>query len=144
MGRWKTTIVACWKYFLSVVITNIEFYYYRQNEESVMHTTSLARRLKSLFQVTEGLIKFSDQFVSSKTSVDLRSWWYVNILRLYSMAFTLLPNMKDSSYIVHKHYLDRFWRDCGQMIPESIQRCRNYYYKAEAGLKEYTDWRVSD
>ena len=30
------------------------------------------------------------------------------------------------------------------MIPESIQRCRNYYYKAEAGLKEYTDWRVSD
>ena len=127
-----------------MVITNIEFYYYRQNEESVMHTTSLARRLKSLFQVTEGLIKFSDQFVSSKTSVDLRSWWYVNILRLYSMAFTLLPNMKDSSYIVHKHYLDRFWRDCGQMIPESIQRCRNYYYKAEAGLKEYTDWRVSD
>lgn len=57
-----------------MVITNIEFYYYRQNEESVMHTTSLARRLKSLFQVTEGLIKFSDQFVSSKTSVDLRSW----------------------------------------------------------------------
>ena len=47
-----------------MVITNIEFYYYRQNEESVMHTTSLARRLKSLFQVTEGLIKFSDQFVS--------------------------------------------------------------------------------
>ena len=81
-----------------------------------MHTTSLARRLKSLFQVTEGLIKFSDQFVSSKTSVDLRSWWYVNILRLYSKAFTLLPNIKDSSYIVHKHYLDRFWRDCGQMI----------------------------
>ena len=77
-----------------MVITNIEFYYYRQNEESVMHTTSLARRLKSLFQVTEGLIKFSDQFVSSKTSVDLRSWWYVNILRLYSMAFTLLPNIK--------------------------------------------------
>ena len=35
-----------------MVITNIEFYYYRQNEESVMHTTSLARRLKSLFQVT--------------------------------------------------------------------------------------------
>ena len=30
------------------------------------------------------------------------------------------------------------------MIPESIPRCRNYYYKAEAGLKEYTDWRVSD
>ena len=127
-----------------MVITNIEFYYYRQNEESVMHTTSLARKLKSLFRVTEELIKFFDQFVSSKTSVDLRSWWYVNILRLYSKAFTLLPNIKDSSYIVHKHYLDRFWRDCGQMIPESIQRCRNYYYKAEAGLKEYTDWRVSD
>lgn len=127
-----------------MAITDIEFYYYRQNEESVMHTTSLARKLKSLFRVTEELIKFFDQFVSSETSDDLRSWWYVNIFRLYSMTFTLLSRLKDSSYIVHKHYLDRFWRDCGQMIPESIQRCRNYYYKAEAGLKEYTDWRVSD
>ena len=127
-----------------MVITNIEFYYYRQNEESVMHTTSLARRLKSLFQVTEGLMNFSDRFISPDTDNDLRSWWYVNTFRLYTLAFSLLPNVKDSSYILPKHHLDRFWRNCGQMIPESIQSCRNYYYKAEAGLKEYTDWRVSD
>lgn len=127
-----------------IVITNIEFYYYRQNEESVMHTTGLVRRLKSLFRVTDGLIKFSGQFDFSEKDVELKSWWYVNILRLYSMAFTLLPCVKDSSYIVSKHHLDLFWRDCGQMTPESIQRCRDYYCKAEAGLNEYTDWRMSD
>lgn len=127
-----------------MVITNIEFYYYRQNEESVMHTTSLERRLKSLFRVTDGLTKFIDGFVSSEVSDELRSWWSVNIFRLYSMTFTLLSNVKDSSYIVPKHHLDRFWRDCGLMVPGSIQRCRDYYRIAEAGLKEYTDWRMSD
>lgn len=36
-----------------MVITDIEFYYYRQSEDSVMHTTHLFRRLKSLFKVTD-------------------------------------------------------------------------------------------
>lgn len=127
-----------------MVITDMEFYYYRRNEESVMHTTSLFRRLKSLFWVTDGLIKFYDGFGFSVENTELKSWWYVNTFRLYCTAFILLPCVKDSSYFVPTHHLDRFWRECGQMVPDSIQRCRDYFREAETGLRKYTDWRMSD
>jgi glycosyltransferase involved in cell wall biosynthesis len=127
-----------------MVITDIEFYYYRQNEESVMHTTNLFHRLKSLFKVTDMLIHYSDRFDFSDEDKELKSCWYVNILRLYTMAFMLLSSVKDSSYILPEYHLDRFWRDCGQMIPESVQRCRDYYHIAEIGLKKYIYWRISD
>lgn len=127
-----------------MVITDIQFYYYRQSEDSVMHTTYLVRRLKSLFRVTEGLIRFSEVFDFSTENGELKSWWYVNIYRLYTRAFTSLSKMKDSSYFVPTHHLDRFWRECGQMVPDSIQRCRDYFREAETGLRKYTDWRMSD
>jgi glycosyltransferase involved in cell wall biosynthesis len=127
-----------------VLISDIEFYYYRQVEESVMHTTSLFRRLDSLFRVTDQLITFGYRFDFSEESRELKSWWYVNIFRLYSEAFTLLSKVKDSSYKVPTHHLDCFWRDCSQMIPDSLQRCREYYRNAEAGLKKYTNWCISD
>lgn len=127
-----------------MVITDIEFYYYRQSEDSVMHTTHLFRRLKSLFKVTDQLILFSEQPAFSTKNRELKSWWYVNIYRLYREAFSLLSKVRASSYNVPRHHLDRFWRDCGQMVPDCIQRCRDYYLIAEAGLKKYTDWRMSD
>ncbi|WP_455629030.1 hypothetical protein [Parabacteroides chinchillae] len=127
-----------------IIISDIGFYYYRQNVESVMHTTGLLRRLKSLFCVTDRLVKYADLYNFSEENRELTSWWYVNIFRLYSMAFRLLSQVKDSSYIVPKHHLDRFWRGCELMIPDSLQRCRDYYCNAEAGLKKYIDWRMSD
>jgi glycosyltransferase involved in cell wall biosynthesis len=127
-----------------MAITDIEFYYYRQSEESVMHTTNLFRRLDSLSRVTDRLIEFAAQPNFSKENEELKSWWHVNIFRLYSMYFTLLARVKDSLYTVPEHHLDYFWRDCRQMVPDSLQRCRDYYRVAEAELKKYTDWRISD
>lgn len=127
-----------------VLITDIEFYYYRQNETSIMHTANLYYRLKSLFRVTDLLIQYSDRFSFAEDNRELKSWWYVNIFRLYTMAFMLLSNVKDSSYILPQHYLDRFWRDCWQMIPEAVPVCKIYYRLAERELKKYVDWRISD
>jgi glycosyltransferase involved in cell wall biosynthesis len=127
-----------------IVISDIEVYYYRQHEESVMHTTNLFRQLDSLFRVTDRLIEFADRFDFSEENKELKSWWYVNIFRLYYTCFTMLSRVKDSSYILPKHHLDCFWRDCRQMVPDSLQRCRAYYRDAETGLKKYTDWRISD
>ncbi len=125
-----------------MVITGIGFYYYRQNEASVMHTTHLYRRLRSLFRVTEGLTSYAERLTFEDG--DLKSWWYVNLYRLYSWAFTYLGNIRDSSREVPAHRLDRFWRDCGWMSPEAVVRCRDYYRIAEEGLRAYTDWRMSD
>jgi Glycosyltransferases involved in cell wall biogenesis len=127
-----------------MVISDIAFYYYRQSEESVMHTTHLHRRLESLFRVTDKLIELTVLFDFSGEYGVLKNWWYVTVFRLYSKVFTLLGNVKDSSYTVPPHHLDRLWRDSRQMIPEAQQRCRSYYRDAEAGLKKYTDWLMSD
>lgn len=127
-----------------MVISDIAFYYYRQNEESVMHTTSLSRRLASLFKVTDRLMESANRFDFSGENEKLKNWWYVNVFRLYAMAFILLPNIKDSSYKIPKHHLDRFWQDCWQMIPDALQRCRDYHSNAGTGLRRYIDWVTSD
>ena len=119
-----------------MVITDIEFYYYRRNDTSVMHTTKIQKRLDSLFRVTDKLMEFEEQFDFSEENGELKDWWYVNIFRLYAMAFTLLPDLKDSSYELPKHYIDRLWNDCLQkMPPNAQQRCKDYYTVVKAGLK---------
>ena len=120
-----------------MVITNIDFYYYRQNEESVMHTTNLFHRLDSLFRVTNLLKEFADRFDHSEENEEIKNWWIVNLFKLYSITFTLLSRVKNSSYIVPKYHLEYFWRNCCQMIPDSLQICRYFYHKAETGLKKY-------
>lgn len=127
-----------------VVITDLEFYYYRQNENSVMHTTRLPLRLRSLFRVAEGLMEAAERWTFEGEEGVLKSWWYANAFRLYSWAFAYLAKVKDSSCPVPPFHIDRFWRNCGEMIPEAATRCREYYQKAEDHLKEYTDWRMSD
>lgn len=127
-----------------VVITDIDFYYYRQNETSVMHTTRQIRRLESLFRATEELMRLADRWSFNGVERELKSWWYVNAFRLYSWAFVYLSEIRDSSYVVPSYHLDRFWRDCVWMLPDTILRCREYAQRAEEHLRKYTDWRMSD
>lgn len=127
-----------------MVFADIDYYCYRQNESSVMHTTNLRQRLNSLFHVAGMLIAFADQFEFTGKDSALKSWMYANIFRLYSWAFAALPGMKDTSYVVPVYHLDRFWRECQEIMPEPAERCRKFFHIAEAGLKKYTDWRISE
>ena len=127
-----------------MIVTNIEFYFYRQQEESVMHTTNLFRRLNSLFRVTDKLFEFTDRFDFSGDDGELKNWLYVNNFKLYSITFKLASRLKDSSYVLPKHHLDCFWRDCQKMMPEPLKICRKYYQDAEKNYKIYTEWRISD
>ena len=127
-----------------LVVTDIEFYYYRQNKESVMFTTNLFRRLDSMFRVTGKLMEFADRFEFSGKDGELKNWWYVNTFWLYSRAFAMLRYVKNTSYSLPKHQLDRFWRDCWEMMPEPQRICRNFFNKAETDLKKYIEWCSSD
>ena len=119
-------------------ITNIDYYYYRQQERSVMRTTSTRRRLDSLFRVTGKLFEFADQFDFTEEDSELKSWMYVNIYRLYSWAFALLPEMKDDIYTLPAHHLERFRQDSSRMIPEAQHKCRDFFLIAEAELQKFT------
>ena len=127
-----------------VVFADIAYYGYRNNERSVMHTTHLRRRLNSLFRVADRLIAFADQFEFTGKDSVLKSWLYATVFKLYSRAFAVLPGIKDSSYVVPVYHLDRFWRDCQEIMPEAADRCRRSFRVAEAGLKKYTNWRISE
>jgi ubiquinone/menaquinone biosynthesis C-methylase UbiE len=89
-------------------------------------------------------MKFSERFTFSDKDREFKSWWYVNIFILYIMAFELLSKIKNSSYVVPKHYIDRFWRDCLEMMPVPQKVCLNYFSYVEANLRKYTDWHTSD
>ena len=128
----------------TMVIIDIDFYCYRQREGSVMQSTSTKRRLDSYFRVTDKLMEFAARFDFSGEDGALKNWLYVNIFWLYSWAFKLLGNYKDSAYLMPTHHLDRFWRDCLDMMPEAQKMCKKYFSIAEAGLKKYTDWRISE
>ena len=127
-----------------MMIFDIEFYYYRQQYESVMRTTQLPRRLKSVFLVVDKLFEFADRFDFSGEDAELKNWLYVNIFKLYSITFKLVSQLKDSSVILPAHHLDRFWKDCSKMDSKPQKICREYYLNAEKNLKVYTEWRVSD
>ena len=125
------------------VIFDFDYYYYRMRKESVMYATKIQRRLSSLFHVTNRLIDFSDNFDFSGADEELKNWLYVNIFRLYFRVFTLLTRIKDSSFVIPEHHLDRYWRDCCRMLPEPQQICHRYFIIAESCLRQYINWRIS-
>lgn len=127
-----------------IVITDIDFYYYRQNENSVMYKTNLFKRLNSLFKVTDQLIKFINKSSCSIDNEELKNWWLVNIYKLYCITFTLLSKVKDTSYLVPKFHMEYFWKNCNKMSVEALHICRHYYQTSETALKKYIDWRISD
>jgi len=126
-----------------MIIVDVDFYYYRQRSSSIMHAANARQRLAALFHVANCLIEFVKLFDFSGVDGEYKNWAYVNIFRLYFMAFTILPKIKDSSYIVPEFQLDRFWKDCWEMMLEPQKICNHYFQNAEKGLKKYTDWRIS-
>lgn len=126
------------------IIVDIEFYYYRQREESVMYSTHLKKRLNAYINVTNLLFTFADHYDFSGIDAELKSWMYVNILNKLQYAFSFLSKIKDSSYMMPVHQLDRYWRNCWEMTPEPQKICDYYFRKAEKRLKIYTDWLTSE
>ena len=126
------------------VVVDIDFYYYRQKAGSVMHTTKRQQHLKALFTVTDRLMEFAEHLGFFGDDGAFKNWLYVTIFRLYATAFTFLSRIKDTSYVVPKHHLDHFWRDCWAMMPEPQKICRYNYNLAVTELKRYTDWCTSE
>jgi len=137
-----TPIVLCKA--KKIIAVDIDFYFYRQREGSVMQSSSTKKRLDAYFIVTDRLMGFAGRFGFSGEDGVLKNWFYVNIFWLYYWAFSLLPKVKDSSYKLPVHHLESFWRDCWEMMPVPQKICRNYFRNAEARLKKYIDWRISD
>lgn len=126
------------------VITDIDFYYYRQWVGSVMHISNRPQRMKALFRVSDRLMEFAGYLDFSGEDGEFKNWLYVNIFMIYSKAFMFLSQIKDTSYVVPKYHLDRFWRDSWVMMSEPQKKCKYYYDLAVTDLARYTNWCISE
>ena len=83
------------------------------------------------------LTEFIPAWVIDRVVSSFGDYIYVNIFRLYSRTFMFLFGIKDTSYEVPNHYLDRFWRDCWEMMPEPQKICRSFTIKQYRIEKTY-------
>jgi glycosyltransferase involved in cell wall biosynthesis len=137
-----TQIVLCLSE--KVLITDLDYYNYRQREGSIMNTLDTRNRLNSLFHVASRLVIFSMRYsFNSAEDNELKSWIYVNIFRIYRKAFILLQKVQDSTYKLPKHYLYSFFLIHKKMLPEARVQCYNYYHVAKTMIRRYYQWRLS-
>ncbi len=127
-----------------MVMSDVEHYFYRQREESVLYSTNLKKRLTAYIRVTDLLFEFTDRYDFSGADGEVKGWMYVNIYDRLQWAFGYLSKIKDSSYIMPAHQTDRYWKECWEMAPEPQKSCGFYFRRAEKWLKRYTDWRTSE
>lgn len=126
-----------------VMLTDMDFYYYRKREGSIMHTLDNKNRLKSLFYIANRFIVFASQLKFEGKDNTLKSWIYVNTYRIYKLAFSLLADIKDSSFKLPKHYLYSVCRVYNKMAPKSKERMKVNYRLARIGMKNYLKWKLN-
>jgi len=127
-----------------IVMVDVEYYYYRQREQSSLNSTNYKKRFTNYIHVCNRLFEFADRYDFSGEDSELKNWFYVNIFNIYSWTFAKLSLIKDTNYVMPAHQLDRYWRECWEMMPEPREICNFYFHNAERGLKKYIDWRMSE
>lgn len=126
-----------------VIITDLEFYYYREDREgSIMNSLALSRKkITALITITNYLTK--NIIYCNSINIEFRSWSLVNVYRMYYWLFSLLPKIKDSSYVFENHHLYTIFHVCNIIAPIPREICKRYYIQAKKGLKCYLKWRLS-
>jgi len=97
-----------------------------------------------LFTIISRLIEFANRFLFSENDMELKGWLYVKIFSLYSIAFSVLPRIKDSSFVVPEFQMEDFWRNFHLLRDTVKSQCQHYYRYAEKMMDLYHYWRRSE
>jgi len=123
-----------------VRFADVNFYFYRQRNGSIMHTSNTKERLNSLFYIAQKLISFSEQYDFEGKDGVLRSWIYVNIYRMYATGFKLLSKIQDSRFTLPYHSIDSFLFIYPMMRQPAGNICQRYYLQAKKLEDQYIEW----
>jgi len=137
-----TPVVLCQA--SKAVMVDTEYYYYRQRKESTIYSTNTKKRVNDNILVTNLLFEFCERYDFTGDDGELKNWMYVNILNRLQYIFSFLIKIKDTTYLMPSHQLDRYWKECQDMMPEPQKKCNFYYHLAEKKLKIYSDWQTSE
>lgn len=75
-----------------MTVADIDFYYYRQREGSIMTATAAGRRIASIQLIIEKLLEYSRKHLFEKKHREVKEALYVRLLQIYSTACTLHPD----------------------------------------------------
>ena len=75
-----------------ITVADIDFYYYRQREGSIMTATAAGRRIASIQLIIEKLLEYSRKHLFEKKYREAKEALYVRLLQIYSTACTLHPD----------------------------------------------------
>ncbi len=126
-----------------VVVTNIDFYGYRQREGSIMTSLRRGKRIRDLLFIAERLIRFAGNYSFDSEDKEVKSQLYARSYLLYKIAFSSLPHIRDSRFTLPSHHLFQLFAVKDKLTIEARKACIDLYRTAEKGLKSYRQWRNS-
>ena len=126
-----------------VVVTNIDFYGYRQREGSIMTSLRRGKRIHDLLFIADRLIQFAGNYSFDSEDKEVKSQLYARSYLLYKIAFSSLPHIRDSRFTLPSHHLFQLFAVKDKLTIEARKACIDLYRTAEKGLKSYRQWRNS-
>lgn len=136
-----TPIALC--YARRIVVTNIDFYDYRQREGSIMTSLRREKRIHDLFFIADRLIRLAENYRFDSDDKNLKSQLYVRSYLLYKIAFSSLAHIHDTRFILPTHHLYQLFAIKNKLTADARNTCINQYKTAKQGLKSYLKWRNS-
>lgn len=125
-----------------VTVTNNTFYNYRQRDGSIMHSLENTDRLKSLLYIANTLAVYTQNY-TFENDREFKSWLWTDILRLYSITFGIMGKIKDSSYVLPKHYLYVFPKMYCKLDKHARNVSKPFYSSAKYKLRKYLTYRIT-
>lgn len=123
-------------------MTDLDFYYYRKREGSVMQSLNHTTSLYSFFQVIHRLVLFIADYENKKKDTILKSWMYVNIYRMIWIVYKRLLMINNSTSVIPNEQLIDIYTQLEKfMCSDAKQRCENYYLMAKESEKRYLEWK---
>ena len=125
-----------------VVLTDLDFYYYRKREGSIMHTLDNKERLNALFHIIDRFTSLAGSYEFKGEEGELKSWIYVNTYRLIRLAYQILAKLDDSRFILpYNTHIDDFKLINEFMQLEAKRRCEVNYVNSKLKEEEYFKWK---
>lgn len=125
------------------VVTNIDFYNYRQRAGSIMSTLRKEKRIPDLIYIANRLIRFAERFSFTGEDREVKSMLYVKIFCLYRLAFAQAGEIRNGNFKLPPHHHPRLMRVYPKLSPFAQKVCLNHYRIARLGWKEYLKWKFS-
>jgi hypothetical protein len=123
----------------SVLLTDFNFYFYRQRAGSIMQSGNKTVRAKSLFEVAKELNSFVDELKKKKVSGDVVAFVYARIFWIYHYISSVLYQDKPLDY-PESGYFSKLLTVIYASLPHSLQRyCLNKYCLAQVIFNNESD-----